>query len=108
MGRSHRLRRRSGAGGKILSGDPPILADAAGWRADAELFGNAAEDRTAGGRSPGLPDPGAKGSRYRRADQFVRNRIARTDIVIGDRGLRRRTGRYVRGLSGPGAGGQKK
>jgi hypothetical protein len=39
MGRSHRLCGRSGAGGAVLSGDPPLLADAAGRRADAELFG---------------------------------------------------------------------
>ena len=45
MGRPHRLRRRSGAGGTLLSGDPEILADAAGRRADAELF------RTSGPRS---------------------------------------------------------
>ena len=90
-----RLRRRSGAGGTILSGDPAILADVAGRRADAKLFGNATEDRAAGGCGTGFPDPGAAGSRHRRADQPVRNRIARTDIVIGDCGLCRRTGGVV-------------
>jgi len=40
MGRDDRLCGRSGACGKILSGDPALLADAAGRRADAELFGN--------------------------------------------------------------------
>ena len=43
------LRRRPGAGGAVLSGDPALLADAAGRRADAELFGHSAEDRATGG-----------------------------------------------------------
>jgi hypothetical protein len=50
MGRCHRLRGRSGAGGTVLSGDPALLADAAGRRADAELFGHATQDRAARGR----------------------------------------------------------
>ena len=43
---------------QILSGDPQILADAAGRRADAELFRHPAEDRAAGGCHAGFPDPG--------------------------------------------------
>ena len=54
-----RLRGRSGARGALLSGDPPILADAAGRRVDAELFGHRPEDRAAGGRDAGFPDPGS-------------------------------------------------
>src|SRR5882757_4230273 len=90
MGRDHRLRRRSRAGGTVLSGDPALLADAAGRRADAELFRNPAEDRAARSGQAGLPDPGATRSRSRRADQFVRNRIAGPDIIAGDRGPCRR------------------
>src|SRR5260370_1112860 len=95
MGRQHRLRRGSGAGGTVLAGHPSVLADAAGRRADAQLFGNSAEDRAARGGGTGFPDPGATRSWHRRADQFVRNRIARADIVAGDRGVCRRTGRGV-------------
>ena len=40
--------------GQILSGDPALLADAAGRRADAELFWNPAEDRAARGRHAGF------------------------------------------------------
>ena len=50
----------SGARRAVLSGDPQILADAAGRRADAELFRHAAEDRAARGRLAGFPDPGAE------------------------------------------------
>ena len=82
---THRLRRRSGARGTILSGDPALLADAAGRRADAELFRHSAEDRAAGGGRAGLPDPGAAGSWRRRADQSVRDRVAGTDVIAGDR-----------------------
>ena len=82
---TNRLRRRSGAGGTVLSGDPAILADAAGRRADAELFGNSTEDCSAGGGRAGFPDPGTAGPRRRRTDQFVRDRIAGTDVVAGDR-----------------------
>ena len=70
---THRLRRRSGARGTVLSGDPALLADAAGWRADAELFGHSAQDRAAGGGRAGFPDPGPARSRRRRADQPVRD-----------------------------------
>ena len=70
-----------------------ILADAAGRRADAELFRDPAEDRAAGGRHAGFPDPGAARSRRRRADQSVRHRVAGTDVVAGDRGPCRRIGR---------------
>ena len=92
---THRLRRRSGAGGAVLSGDPALLADAAGRRADAELFRNPAEDRAAGGGHAGFPDPGAARPRRRRADQPVRHRIAGTDVVAGDRGPCRRIGGAV-------------
>ena len=66
-----------------------ILADAAGRRADAELFGHPAEDRAAGGRHAGFPDAGPARSRRRRPDQSVRHRIAGTDVVAGDRRSRR-------------------
>ena len=89
---AHRLRGRSGAGGTVLSGDPALLADAAGRRADAELFGNSTQDRAAGGGRAGFPDPGPKGSWRRRPDQSVRNRIAGADIVAGDRRSCRRSG----------------
>ncbi len=97
---THRLRRRSGAGGTVLSGDPALLADAAGRCADAELFGHSTEDRAAGGRRAGLPDPGAAGSRRGRADQSVRNRIAGTDVLPGDRGSCRGTGGGIKRTSG--------
>src|ERR1700716_2115627 len=95
MDRRDRLRRRSGACGKILSGHPAILAGAAGRRADAQLFGNSTQDRAAGSGRAGFPDPGTTASWRRRADQFVRDRVARTDIIAGDRRLCRRTGRDV-------------
>src|ERR1700677_5347973 len=98
MGRRHRLRRRSSAGGTILSGDPAILANAAGRRADAELFGYSTQDRAAGGGGAGLSEPGAERPWRRRADQPVRNRIARADIVAGDRRSYRRSGRRVTAL----------
>src|SRR6266852_1920028 len=95
MGRYHRLCRRSGAGGKVLSRHPAILADIARWRAGAGIFGDPAQDRAAGGGGAGFPDPGATGSWRRRADQFVRDRIARTDIIAGNRRLCRRARRGV-------------
>src|SRR6266404_1810381 len=95
VGRGHRLRRRRGAGGEILSGDPPLLADATGRRADAELFGNSTQDRAAGGCRAGFPGPGPPRPWRRRTDQFVRNRIARPDFVVGDCGLRRGTCEHV-------------
>ena len=90
-----RLRRRSGARGKILSGDPQILADAAGRRADAELFRHPAEDRAAGGGTPGFSDAGAARSRRRRADQPVRDRVAGADVVARHRRPCRRHGRCL-------------
>src|SRR5207244_1465227 len=79
----------------VLSPNPPLLADAAGRRADAELFRDPAQDRAAGGRHAGLPDPGPARSRRRRTDQSVRHRVARTDVVAGDRGPCRRIGRTL-------------
>ena len=80
---------------RILSGDPQVLADAARRRPDAELFGRATEDCAAGGRLAGFPDPGPKGPWRRRSDQPVRDRIARADLVAGDRGLCRHTRRRM-------------
>ena len=73
MGREHRLCGRSGPRRAVLSRDPALLADAAGRRADAELFRHPAEDRAAGGRHAGFPDPGPARSRRRRTDQSVRH-----------------------------------
>src|SRR5216684_6132804 len=101
MGRYDRLRRRSGSGGQVLSGDPAILADAAGWRADAELFGNSAEDRAARGGRAGLSDPGAARPWRRRTDQSVRDRVAGADIFAGNRRLCRRTSRDVARTNAP-------
>src|SRR5712671_4067308 len=95
MGRYDRLRRRSGAGGQILSGDPAILADAPGRGAGAELFGNSAEDRAAGGGRAGFRDPGAARPWRGRTDQSIWNRIARADILASNRGSCRRTSRDV-------------
>src|SRR6267154_5757387 len=97
MGRYDRLRRRSGAGGQILSGDPAILADAPGRRTDAELFWDSAEDRAAGGGRAGFPDPRAARPWRRRTDQSVRNRIAGPDIFAGNSGPCRRAGRGIAG-----------
>src|SRR5207237_7416368 len=80
----------------ILSRDPALLADAAGRRANAELFRNPAEDRAAGRRYPGFSDSGPSRSRRRRTDQSVRNRIARTDVVARDRRSYRRAGGTVK------------
>jgi L-2-hydroxyglutarate oxidase LhgO len=74
---------------------PAIRPDAAGRRADAQLFRHTTEDRAAGGGRAGFPDPGSTGSWHRRADQFVRDRIAGTDVIAGDRGLCRRACRGV-------------
>ena len=83
-------------GGAVLSRHPPLLAGAAGRRADAELLGNAAQDRAAGGRPPGLPDPGTARTRRRWTDQSVRDRVAGTDIVAGDRRPCRRACRRMK------------
>ena len=86
MGREHRLRGGSCPCRAILSRDPALLADAAGRRADAELFRNPAEDRAAGGRHAGFSDPGPRRSRRRRTDQPVRYRIAglTSSLAIAD------------------------
>ena len=70
-----------------------ILAGAAGRRADAELFRHPAEDRAAGGApAQDFVIQGPRDARRRRADQPVRHRVARTDVVAGDRRPCRRTG----------------
>src|SRR5215475_9920764 len=91
MGRPYRLRGRSGARRALLSGDPQILADAARRRADAELFGHAAQDRAAGDRITGFRDPGAARAWRRWADQSVRNRVAWADVIARHRRSRRRS-----------------
>ena len=58
MGREHRLCGGSCPCRAILSRDPALLADVAGWRADAELFRNASEDRAAGRCHAGFSDSG--------------------------------------------------
>src|ERR1700752_2522121 len=95
MGRPYRLIRRSSAGLTNLTGNSQILADAAGWRADAELFRHAHQDRAAASRHAGLRDPGPTPSRHWQPDQPVRHRIAGTNVIACDSRACRRTRKRI-------------
>ena len=82
----------------ISTGDPQVLADAAGRCVDAELLRHAPQDRAARGSRAGFPDPGAARPRRNGADQPVRNRIARTDLIAGHRRPCRRPHKRLTGL----------
>lgn len=64
--------RRPRAGRAVLSGDPPLLANASRRRPGPELFGNPAQDRTARRGAAGFRDPRPAGPWSCGAGQPVR------------------------------------
>ena len=72
------------ASGVLLRRDPNLLAGPAGRRVAAGLCRHPAKDRAARRLDHGFPHPNRKGSRDRRIDQPVRNRVARVDREPGD------------------------